>query len=90
MRFCTTAESIFFPSALDFNLLSITLFSVPTPQEGTIEVFDLGLSERVSAEQAHEGAVWSLAPLPDGSGFVSGSADKTVKFWQVRRLLPSG
>jgi U3 small nucleolar RNA-associated protein 12 len=32
-------------------------------------------------EQAHQGAVWSLALLPDKSGFVSGSADKTVKVW---------
>lgn len=29
-------------------------------------------------EDAHSGAVWSLALLPDRSGFVSGSADKTV------------
>ena len=34
---------------------------------------------------AHAGAVVSLAPLPDGSGFVSGSADKDVK---VRRRPP--
>lgn len=47
-------------------------------------MFDLGASERVHVEEgAHEGAVWSLAALPDGTGFVSGSADKTVKFWQV-------
>ena len=25
--------------------------------------------------------MWSLAPLPNGKGFVSGSADKTLKFW---------
>jgi U3 small nucleolar RNA-associated protein 12 len=35
-------------------------------------------------EHAHEGAVWSIAMLPDNTGFVTGSADKTVKFWQVR------
>jgi U3 small nucleolar RNA-associated protein 12 len=32
-------------------------------------------------EPAHSGPVWSLALLPDKSGFISGSADKTVKFW---------
>jgi U3 small nucleolar RNA-associated protein 12 len=31
--------------------------------------------------QAHQGAVWSLAVRPDGRGFVTGSADKEVKFW---------
>jgi U3 small nucleolar RNA-associated protein 12 len=54
----------------------------PALQEGSLEVFDLGASERLSCEAAHEAAVWCLAPLPDDSGFVSGSADKTVKFWQ--------
>ena len=34
------------------------------------------------ARSAHGGAVWSLAALPDGSGFVSGSADHDVKFWE--------
>lgn len=26
--------------------------------------------------------VWSVVALPDGSGFVSGSADHDVKFWE--------
>ena len=48
------------------------------------QVFDLGACEMVHEEaQAHEGAVWSVAALPDKSGFVSGGADKAVKFWQV-------
>jgi len=54
-------------------------------QEGALEVFDLGAAERVHVDAgAHEGAVWSISPLPDNTGFVTGSADKTVKFWQVR------
>jgi U3 small nucleolar RNA-associated protein 12 len=44
-------------------------------------VFDIGARERIHVEAAHSGAVWSLALLPDKSGFVSGAADKTVKFW---------
>lgn len=31
---------------------------------------------------AHTGPVWSLAALPDSSGFVSGSADHEIKFWE--------
>jgi len=54
------------------------------PQEGSLEVFDLGAAERVHVDAgAHEGAVWSMAALPDTTGIVTGSADKTVKFWQV-------
>lgn len=26
--------------------------------------------------------MWSLAALPDASGFVSGSADHGIKFWE--------
>ncbi len=48
-------------------------------QEGSLEVFDLGAATRVHVEEAaHEGAVWSLAALPNKSGFVSGGADKAV------------
>lgn len=35
-----------------------------------------------TVDDAHTGAVWSLVALPDRSGFVSGSADKSVKFWE--------
>ncbi|KAG0623863.1 hypothetical protein M758_3G207300 [Ceratodon purpureus] len=48
---------------------------------GGIEIFDVAGAERTHVLEAHGGAVWSLAPMPDGSGFVSGSADKNVKFW---------
>lgn len=51
-------------------------------QEGTLEVIDIAACTRVHVEEAaHAGPVWSLALLPDKSGFVSGSADKTIKFW---------
>ena len=56
-------------------------------QEGKVEVFDLGAASRVHVEDAHEGPVWSLAALPDRTGFVSGSADKTVKFWQWKVVV---
>ena len=51
-------------------------------QEGTIDILDVGASERLESVAAHSGPVWSLAALPDGSGFVSGSADHNVKFWE--------
>ena len=51
-------------------------------KEGRIEIVDVGAGEKVAEVDAHAGPVWSLAALPDGSGFVSGSADKDVKFWE--------
>ena len=55
-----------------------------------MEVFDLGAAQRTYSEEgAHAGPVWSLAQLPDKTGFVSGSADKTVKFWQWSVVVTS-
>jgi U3 small nucleolar RNA-associated protein 12 len=44
-------------------------------------VIDTASGELVVDQQAHAGAVWSLAVRPDGKGFMTGSADKEVKFW---------
>jgi len=50
---------------------------------GALELLDVGSATRYHVEEdAHEGAVWSVAGLADESGFVSASADKTVKFWE--------
>ena len=51
-------------------------------KEGSLEILDIGSSSRIEVVDAHEGPVWSVCLNPDGSGFVSGSADKTVKFWE--------
>eukprot|EP00775_Hariotina_reticulata_P013414 gene13414-13542_t len=50
-------------------------------KEGWIQLLDVGSCTVIHTEEAHSGPVWSLALLPDKSGFVSGSADKTIKFW---------
>lgn len=51
-------------------------------KEGVLEILDIGSCSRISALEAHGGPIWSIHAKPDGSGFVSGSADKTVKFWE--------
>jgi WD40 repeat protein len=61
--------------------------TLPPTQEGKLELFDLGASTREHVEDAHEGPVWSIAPLPDRTGVVTGSADKTVKFWQWKVVV---
>ncbi len=51
-------------------------------KQGAIELIDVNAGEQLAVPDAHEGAVWGLAMLPDDSGFVSASADKTVRFWE--------
>ena len=53
-------------------------------KSGALELFDAhaGVPLSGGAPDAHEGAVWGMAALPDGSGFVTASADKTVKFFE--------
>lgn len=36
--------------------------------------------------KAHEGAVWSVCVAPDKRGFVTGSADHHVKFWEFELI----
>ncbi|RKO94913.1 WD40 repeat-like protein, partial [Caulochytrium protostelioides] len=57
------------------------MFLVGTKQ-GTLELFDIASNQHVWSLPAHEGAVWSMQMTNDRTGFVTGSADKTVKFWE--------
>jgi len=51
-------------------------------KDGRVLVHDLSSGDLVEEHgDAHEGAVWSVAIRPDAKGMVTGSADKTVKFW---------
>jgi U3 small nucleolar RNA-associated protein 12 len=58
-------------------------------REGHLLVLDIASGEVVFAEEnAHKGAIWSIdirRPTPQQSSLavVTGSADKTVKFWEV-------
>lgn len=56
-------------------------YAIVGTKAGTLEIFDIGASERVNEVEAHAGAIWSVTPFPGGQGFVSGSADHNVKFW---------
>lgn len=52
-------------------------------REGKLELYDLPSSSSVDTINAHEGHVWSIQVSPDRKGIVTGSADKSVKFWAV-------
>uniref|UniRef100_A0A1I7TTF7 WD_REPEATS_REGION domain-containing protein n=1 Tax=Caenorhabditis tropicalis TaxID=1561998 RepID=A0A1I7TTF7_9PELO len=50
-------------------------------KNGEIGVFELSSAELVETRKAHTGAIWTIQNTPDNEGFITASADKTVKFW---------
>ncbi|XP_067849056.1 WD repeat-containing protein 3 [Heptranchias perlo] len=51
-------------------------------KSGKLQLFDLASGNLLESFDAHDGAVWSISLAPDQRGFVTGSADKMVKFWE--------
>ncbi|KAH8676025.1 WD domain-containing protein [Xylariales sp. PMI_506] len=51
---------------------------------GELELFDVASAQLIESVTAHEGAIWSLQVHPDGRSMVSGSADKSAKFWNFQ------
>ncbi|NXE27240.1 WDR3 protein, partial [Ardeotis kori] len=49
---------------------------------GKLQLYDLASGSLMETLDAHDGAVWSIALSPDQRGFVTGGADKCVKFWE--------
>lgn len=52
-------------------------------KEGKLELYDLPSSSLVDIIDAHDAHVWSVQVSPDRRGLVTGSADKSVKFWKI-------
>lgn len=50
-------------------------------KSGELEIFDIASSSLIDRLQAHGGSTWTLQVHPDGHSMATGSADKTVKFW---------
>ncbi|KAK5990492.1 U3 small nucleolar RNA-associated protein 12 [Cladobotryum mycophilum] len=53
-------------------------------KSGELQLFDVASASLLDSVDAHEGAVWALNVHPDGRSVVSGSADKTAKFWDFK------
>ncbi|KAA8593033.1 hypothetical protein FQN60_018488 [Etheostoma spectabile] len=51
-------------------------------KSGKLQIFELASGSLLETVDAHNGALWSLCLAPDQRGIVTGSADKTVKFWE--------
>ena len=50
-------------------------------RNGELELFDIASSAPMDSIKAHEGPIWTLHVHPDGKSVVTGSADKSAKFW---------
>ncbi|EDL85540.1 WD repeat domain 3 (predicted), isoform CRA_b [Rattus norvegicus] len=48
---------------------------------GNMQLYDLASGNLLETIAAHDGALWSMSLSPDQRGFVTGGADKAVKFW---------
>ncbi|RNA37212.1 WD repeat-containing 3, partial [Brachionus plicatilis] len=71
----------------DYALSSLFLYDdnhvLIGTKSGKIQLFNINLACMLENVIAHDDdtAVWSLALVPDKTGFVSAGADKTVRFW---------
>ncbi|XP_050243242.1 uncharacterized protein LOC126691952 [Quercus robur] len=59
-------------------------------KDGTLEIIDIGSGTCLEVVEAHGGSVRSIAAIPNENGFVTGSADHDVKFWEYEVKQKSG
>ena len=52
-----------------------------------VRIWDTRTGELLETLRGHSDSVYSVAFTPDARGLVSGSLDKTLKYWDVSRLV---
>uniref|UniRef100_A0A8C2ZR89 WD repeat-containing protein 3 n=1 Tax=Cyclopterus lumpus TaxID=8103 RepID=A0A8C2ZR89_CYCLU len=55
-------------------------------KSGKLQIFELASGSLLETVDAHKGSLWSVCLAPDQRGIVTGSADKTVKFWDFELI----
>lgn len=65
-------------------------FALSLAQTGELQLFDIAAGTQLETVSAHQGAVWSISMAPDKRGFVTGSADHEVKFWEFELVSDEG
>lgn len=53
-------------------------------RQGHLILYDLAAATIIQDTGAHTSPIWSLYLHPDKTRFVTGSGDKTIKFWDLR------
>ncbi|CAM8897363.1 unnamed protein product [Rhodiola kirilowii] len=59
-------------------------------KDGMIEIIDIGSGTRIEEVKAHSVNVKTIVPIPNEDGFVTGSSDHDVKFWQYETVQKPG
>ncbi|XP_009604198.1 uncharacterized protein [Nicotiana tomentosiformis] len=65
-------------------------YAVVGTKGGTLEFIDVRSGTCVDVVEAHGGSVQSIALTPDGTGFLTGSADHDIKFWEFQMVQKAG
>ncbi|KAK1429457.1 hypothetical protein QVD17_11666 [Tagetes erecta] len=65
-------------------------YAVIGTKSGNLEIIDVRSGISVETVKAHTGSVQSIVQTPDGGGFVTGSTDHDVKFWEYQTTKVSG
>ena len=63
-----------------FLILPCNKYALVGTKGGTIEIIDIRSGTCIDVVKAHGGFLQSIATIPDGDGFVTGSEDHEVKF----------
>ncbi len=56
-------------------------------KSGDLLLYNVGSAELIDTIKAHSGTIWSLHVRPDFGGLVTGSADKNIKFWDIKEAM---
>ncbi|KAK6169407.1 hypothetical protein SNE40_020470 [Patella caerulea] len=57
---------------------------------GKLQIFDIASGELLEDIEAHDSTIYSIALSPDKRGILTGSSDKTVKFWNFELVNQEG
>lgn len=57
---------------------------------GSLEIINVRSGTSVEVVKAHTGSIQSVVATPDGNGFITGSSDHDVKFWEYETTKGSG
>lgn len=58
-------------------------------KSGDLILYNVASAELTDTIKAHSSTIWSLHVRPDFGGLVTGSADKDIKFWDIKEVKDS-